>query len=281
LRIYFRDRMGVFFSFLSPLILIALYKLFLGNLQVQSLQDNWPTANKTDVGQFVDAWVFAGTVMLTTLTTALAAMNVFVDDRASGRFADFVVSPIRRRDLILGYMLTSFLISSAMSLLVLAVTQFYTAISGASAMHLSDFGTCIVYVLVLCATFSAIASLAVTFISSNGAFAAVSTIVGTFAGFLAMAYIPPEALPAGVVRFLNWLPFAQAAMLVRNPFTARSLSALTGGQSQAESVIRENYGISISLAGHHVSSLAVIGILVALAVVFSVIGSWRLSRGVA
>lgn len=31
LRVFFRDRAGVFFSLLSALILIALYALFLGN----------------------------------------------------------------------------------------------------------------------------------------------------------------------------------------------------------------------------------------------------------
>ncbi len=281
LRIYFRDRMGVFFSFLSPLILIALYKLFLGNLQVENLTENWPTANGSDVRHFVDAWVFAGTVMITTLTTGLAAMNVFVDDRASGRSGDFLVSPIRRRDLIFGYMLTSFLISSSMSLVVLAITQIYTAATGAPIMHLSAIALCIGYVLVMCATFAAISSVVVTFVSSNGAFSSLSTIVGTFAGFLAMAYIPTEGLPAGVVRVLNWLPFAQAAKLVRGPLTERSLVALTSGQPRADSIIREDYGISIALAGHQVSSLGIVGILAVIAIVFSAIGSWRLGRGVA
>ncbi len=148
-------------------------------------------------------------------------------------------------------------------------------------MHLPDIGLSVVYILVMCATFSAIVSVAVTFISSRGAFASVSTIVGTFVGFLAMAYIPAEAVPGGVVRVLNWLPFAKAAMLVRVPFTARSLSALSKGQAQAEAAFRENYGITVAVAGHQLSSLAVAGILLAIAIVFSVIGSWRLSRGVA
>ncbi len=44
LRLFFRDRAGVFFSLLSALILIALYALFLGNLQVDNLTERFPNA---------------------------------------------------------------------------------------------------------------------------------------------------------------------------------------------------------------------------------------------
>ena len=64
LRIYFRDRAGVFFSFLSPLILIALYALFLGNQQVQSLQVSFPGAAPGAVESYINGWVFAGLYQL-------------------------------------------------------------------------------------------------------------------------------------------------------------------------------------------------------------------------
>ncbi|HEU0164178.1 MAG TPA: ABC transporter permease [Thermomicrobiales bacterium] len=281
LRIFFRDRMGVFFALLSPLILFALYKLFLGNIQVNNLKDDWPAANHDDAQHFVDAWVFAGTLMLTTLTAGLGAMTVFVDDRASGRFADFVVSPIRRRDLILGYSLTSFLIALSISLFVLVASQLITVVTGASLMHPADWLRCVGSVIVMCAAFSAISGLAVTFTATSGAFSSLSAIVGTFAGFLAMAYIPAQALPHGVVRVLNWLPFAEAAMLVRGPLTSRSLAALTHGQPQAAATVRANYGISISLAGHHAAASLIAAVLAAIAIIFAAIGSWRIRRVVA
>ncbi len=55
----------------------------------------------------------------------IGRLAVFVDDRASGRFGDFLVSPIRRVELILGYLLSSFLISLAMTLVILVVGQVY------------------------------------------------------------------------------------------------------------------------------------------------------------
>ncbi len=114
----------MFFSLLSALILIALYALFLGNLQVDNLTERFPNADSSDIHWFVNAWVFAGITMITTLTTSLAALAVFVDDRASGRFCDFLVSPIRRLELILGYLLSSLVISLTMTLVTLVVGRY-------------------------------------------------------------------------------------------------------------------------------------------------------------
>lgn len=86
LRLFFRDRLGVFFSLLSALILFLLYTLFLGSGQVDDLQQSFPGATEAEVKAFVDTWMFAGIVGITAITTGLGAMNVFVEDSASGRF---------------------------------------------------------------------------------------------------------------------------------------------------------------------------------------------------
>ena len=104
LRLYFRDRLNVFFSLLGALVLFLLYTLFLGNQQTTGLAETFPQASEEDIKGFVDAWMFAGIVGITAITTGLAAVTVIVDDTASGRFHDFLVSPIRRGQLGLGYL---------------------------------------------------------------------------------------------------------------------------------------------------------------------------------
>lgn len=148
LRLFFRDRAGVFFSLLSALILIGLYALFLGGLQVDNLTEQLPNATEGDIQWFVNTWVFAGITMITTLTTALAALAVFVDDKASGRFSDFIVSPIRRPELILGYLLSSFVISFTMTLVIVAIGQLYLLIQGNALMTVEETATTIGYVAI-------------------------------------------------------------------------------------------------------------------------------------
>ncbi|WP_104196928.1 ABC transporter permease [Cryobacterium sp. M15] len=278
LRIFFRDRTAVFFSLLSALILIGLYALVLGSLQVDNLQSRFPTATNAEVQAFVDAWVFAGITMITILTTGLAALSVFIEDSSSGRFKDFLVSPIRRASLIFGYMTSSFIVSIVMTVVVVSISQGYTAIRGNATMTATELLLALGYVVVAAAAFSALSGFIVTFVRSNSAFAAMSTIVGTVIGFLAGAYIPAGTLPASVVNVMNAMPFAQAAMLLRQPFTAHSAEALTDGKSEAVSALNDFYGIAISVGDFDVSSAGAFTALAIVCIVFALLSSFRLSR---
>jgi len=278
LLLFVRDRSAVFFSLLSPLILLAVYAFFLGGLQVQSLIDQYPSAPRGDVGGFVDAWVFAGITMITSLTTGLAALSVFVEDGESGRFRDFLVAPIRRSSLVLGYMGATVVIAVAMTTSFLVASQLYTFARGNAVMNASQLGRCFLVILLSAGAFSALSAFAVTFVRTNGAFAALSTIVGTLVGFLAGAYIPIGALPAGAVNVMNALPFAQSAMLVRQPFTEASLAALTDGSPAASAEVESFYGITASVGGADVTTATAVAVLLTTIVVFASLGAWRMGR---
>ncbi|QAV70933.1 ABC transporter permease [Salinibacterium sp. UTAS2018] len=278
LRIFFRDRSAVFFSLLSALLLIGLYALFLGNLQVDNLTERLLDASSDNIRWFVNAWVFAGITMITTLTTALASLGVFVDDRATGRFSDFVVSPIRRWQLILGYMMSSFIISMIMTLVVLLVGQVYLLTQGNGVMSVVQFAELIGYIALSSAAFAALSSFVATFLKSSGAFSALSTVVGTVIGFLAGAYIPAGALPTGIVNIMNSLPFAHSAMVIRRPFTANALDAMTGGEPQVVEAIQKFYGITAYVGNVEVTAGVAVAVLFGVLVTFTALGTWQLSR---
>lgn len=280
LRLFFRDRAAVFFSLLSSLILIALYALFLGRLQIDNLTEALPNASAGDIQWFVNAWVFAGITMITTLTTALAALSIFVEDRSSGRFRDFLASPIRRWQLILGYFLSSLVISVLMTVLVAAVGQTYMFIRGEEIMAVGQMAEAAGWIILSSGAFAALSSFIVTFLGSSGAFAALSTVVGTLIGFLAGAYIPVGTLPGNVVNIMNALPFAQSAMLIRGPFTQKALDAVTAGPGHVEALksVESFYGITASVGDWKITVTVAALMLAGVLVAFTALGAWRLSR---
>ncbi|GIT78805.1 ABC transporter permease [Leifsonia sp. LS1] len=282
LHLFFRDRAGVFFSLLSALILIVLYALFLGNLQVDNLTDKLPGASSSDIHWFVDSWVFAGITMITTMTTALAALSTFVDDKATDRFRDFLVSPVRRSHLIFGYFLSSFIVSVLMTVVIVVVGQLFLFTQGHPILSPDRLVQVVGFAMLSSAAYAAVSSFIVTFLRTSGAFAALSTVVGTIIGFLAGAYIPVGTLPSGVVTTLNALPFAQSAMLLRGPYTDQAIASLAEG-AHAETVsdtIRAFYGVTASIGNFTVTTGFAVGILCAVLVVFSVLGGARLARGI-
>lgn len=276
LSLFFRDKMGVFLSLLSAIILFALYALFLGNLQVDNVQEQFPAASAADVQGFVDSWVFAGIVMITTLTTSLSALNIFVEDRASGRFKDFMVSPVRRGHLVGGYLLSSFVIAVMMSTIILVAGQIYMVATGQEATSWSGLAQTFAYICLLSAAFSALSSFIVTFIRSSSAFSSLGTIVGTIIGFLAGAYIPLGTLPAGVTNVINALPFSQAAMLVRGPLTEKTIEQLAGGQEQAVTALDEFYGVDIFVSDLAITVPMAIGVMVGVLALFAALGMVRI-----
>lgn len=278
LRIFFRDRSAVFFSLLSPLILIGLYALFLGNLQVENLTAQLPQASADDVQWFVNTWVFAGITMITTLTTALATLAVFVDDRATGRFSDFVVSPLRRWQITLGYLASTLVVSVLMSAITVVVRQVFLTVQGNPIMTLPQLAQVLGYILLASAAYAALSSFVVTFVKSSGAFGALSTVVGTMIGFLAGAYIPVGALTPGVVNIMNSMPFSHSAMLIRRPYTASALEKITGGQQEAIDSLQAFYGITAHVGGFEISAPIAIAVLSAVALAFTGVGTWQLSR---
>lgn len=281
LRLFFRDRLNVFFSLLGAMIVFLLYTLFLGNLQTTSISATFPQASEGDVRAFVDSWMFAGIVALTAMTTSLGALVVFVEDAASGRFRDFLVSPLRRGQLVLGYLLSTVVIALIMTTLVLVVSLGYLYLVDGVVIGIPEIGRTLGWIALACVAFAAMWALIASFIRTTGAFAALSTIVGTVIGFLAGAFIAVGLFPEGVRNVVNALPFAQSAMLMRREFTAETLSTLVGGRQEAIDVLREYYGVTAFVGDWEVAVPFVLAALIVLAIAFTALAAWRIRARIA
>jgi multidrug/hemolysin transport system permease protein len=276
LLLYFRDGATVFFSMLGPIILFSLYVLFLGNLQATGLEQGFPDAGRSAVKAFVDSWMFAGIVLITTVTTGLGALAVLVDDSQSGRFRDFLVSPIRRGQLVLGYLISAVTIALTMSLVVLAVSILYLGFVSGVWLLLDSLLRIVAIVALCCMAFTSLSALIVSFVRTTGAYSALATIVGTLLGFIAGAYIPVGSLPQTVADVVNALPFGQAGVLLRHEFTAETLPGLTGASTEAEAMMRSVYGIDASVGEWVVPSAFIVVVLILLTVVCTALSSLRI-----
>lgn len=278
LRIFFRDRLNVFFSLLGAVILFGLYTLFLGNLQTTDLADSLPGATTDEVQAFVDSWMFAGIVLITTVTTGLGALSVLVEDDQSGRFRDFMVAPLRRGQLVLGYLLSAVFVAVILSLIVLAVSVVYLGLLRGVWLGPQELIRIVAVVILACVAFTALSALIVSFVRTSGAFSGLATIVGTVLGFIAAAYIPIGAFPEGVATAVAALPFAQAGMLLRREFAGDTLEVITADAPGADETLRAFYGMDLSVGDWAVPTWFVIAMLAAIAVVCTVLSAVRIRR---
>src|SRR5208283_4812582 len=98
IRIYVRNRTSVFFSFLSVIIIIALYVLFLGKVQVDGIRK--AVGDIQGIRPLVDSWIMAGLLSVNAVTITLGVLGTMVFDIEYKRFPDFVVSPISRASVV-------------------------------------------------------------------------------------------------------------------------------------------------------------------------------------
>lgn len=278
LQIFFRDRLNVFFSLLGAVILFGLYTLFLGNLQIADLADSLPGATTGEVQAFVDSWMFAGIVLITTVTTGLGGLAVLVDDDQSGRFRDFLVAPLRRGQLVLGYLLSAAAVAVILSVVVLILSVVYLGVLRGTWLSPAAIVRSLMIVVLSCLAFTAFSALIVSFVRTNGAFSGLATIVGTVLGFIAAAYIPIGAFPDTVASVVAALPFAQAGMLLRREFSEGTLATITADAPGAEVPLRAFYGLDLTIGDWAVPAWFVIGVLVAIALVCTILSAVRIRR---
>lgn len=279
MQVFFRNKGAVFFSLLSPLIIFLLFFLFLGASQLTSLKESLPHIDEDKLSLFLNSWVYAGIVMTTTITTGLAALGVFVADRESGRFTDFAVSPVPRWKVVMSYLLATASIAVIITTIVYAAAQMYLVMQGAPVLTLEALIQTIGRYLLIAFSFAALSSLVITFIKSNAAFTSLSVIVGTGIGFMAGIYVPLGIMSASVANVLNALPFAQSAVLLREPFVAVPLERVGEGQpAQVVEQLTETYGLQAVIDGHVLSSSTIAVLLAVIGIVALALATVRISR---
>lgn len=278
LKLFFRDRASVFFSLLSVIIIIALYALFLGDIQVQNLQD---ASGQVIPGAewLVNAWIFAGILAVSTVTVSLGAYGTMVDDVHGGQIKDFFVSPIRRTQLVAGYMVSSALISLIMNLVAFAISEAYIVFSGGELLSPLQMLETLGILCLSIFSFSSLVCFITSYVKSPRAFGTLSTIVGTMIGFLTGIYVPVGVLPEAVVSVMKFIPFTYSALWLRQIFTAAPMEMVfAGAPTEAVTQYADMYGINLYFGDTLVTPWMMAMIITGTGILFFALSIWRLSK---
>lgn len=275
LKIFLKDRANVFFSLMAPLIVLALYILFLGRLQsdglLEVLQKAGFSGAETEkaVQAFCDAWMLAGCLACACITVPLCACGVIVQDRKRGITSDLLASPVPAWMPPAAYFLSVFAAGLCLSLIVLAVSFLWLAASGSWFLSAADVFGCIGNVFLSVLSSSALLSVVIRFVRTEGAFTGVNIIFGTVIGFLIGAYMPISLFPDGVQKFTLFIPGSYSAGLFRNLImggTLDEISRVTSGL--VVSALEREYSFSFDFFGLEIGMGGMAAVLAISAVIF-------------
>ncbi|MCL1876434.1 ABC transporter permease [Candidatus Saccharibacteria bacterium] len=279
LRVYFSDPVGVFLSLIGAMIVVFLYIIFLSNMQVDGIMARFPMLERGEVENLMNTWLMAGAGVVAAATTGLGAMITFVNDRSSKRFNDFLVSPIRRGTLTLGYICANIIVSSAMTVTVFLFGVVYSVIGGAE-LTWTDFGWSLAALLLCVVSFSALFGFIGSLLKTANSFSATSVVITVMLGFLAGVYLPIGQFPETVNNVVSVLPFSQGASLVRSYMMRSSLDKLATTSKPAADYLKEFLGVKISVGDFSIEYWMIAVILGAIAITFAVLMTLIITRKV-
>ncbi|MBS3971786.1 MAG: ABC transporter permease [Erysipelotrichia bacterium] len=216
LKRYLKDTMGVFFSFLSVIMVIIMYAVFLG--------DNTLNSVKASVGDipYVDgmvmAWLMAGIVFISTVTVPISVLGLFSEDRSAKTLNDFYTSPISRSSFILSYLFSSLIITTMMSTLNFVFGQLYILTLGYGFIPLNDILLVLLVIMLCSLTYSSLFFFLALIMKSSKAFGSLGGIVGTLIGFFGGIYVPIGVISTSIANLIHLLPFSYGVTLMRRVY---------------------------------------------------------------
>lgn len=264
IKVYFRDRTSVFFSVLSVLIIFVLYALFLGS----SWQQTVPSG--VAGGQaLLDSWLMAGILSVISYTTTAGAYGTMVEDKAKKIYKDFQSSPMKRTQIVAGYVLSSYVIGVIMSLIALVFLDVYMFIRNGFILSFMATIKSVGMILLVTLANSAMIFFIISFIKSLNAFGTFNTIVGTLIGFVAGIYMPIFLYPSAIQLLIKLIPVSHAASLFRLIIMDEPMAtSFNGAPQEIIDTFKSNLGVTFTIGTFEVAPIYQILFLLITTVVF-------------
>lgn len=262
LKLYFRDKVSVFFSLLGVFIIIGVYVMFLGKMMVDYTEDLVGTNSR----YLMISWIMAGVISVTTITTCNGAFGIMVEDIALKRMRDFKVSPIKRWQLVLSYVLSAMVVGLIMSILTLLLSELYIYVDGGKILSFSALMKVLGVILISVFSSSAMIFMIMSFIKSQNAFGTASSIIGTLIGFLTGIYIPLGNLPFGVQTIIKFFPLSHSGVMLRQVMMNEALSL-----EYLPDEFKVFLGVNFEIGGEFISNFIHIAYLFVSGVIFYLI----------
>lgn len=273
LKIFLKDRANVFFSLLAPLIVLALYVLFLGRIQEDGLlavlEGMGIQGGGDQIAAFSDSWMLAGCMSCACITVPLCACGIMIQDKARGITQDLFISPVARWVTPAAYFCSVVAAGLAIGAIVLAVCFVWLAASGMWLLSLPDVLGCIGAFILSVISSSTLLVFEVSFFRSQGAFTALNIILGTVVGFLIGAYMPISYFPDAVQKFTYFIPGSYTAGLFRNFMMRGALEEIAQLSPAFAEGLRSEFSLTFDFFGAEVGISAMFVVLAAVAAVFA------------
>lgn len=246
LKLFFKNPANIILSFLSSLVIISLYFLFIRDFTIKAVSDYGFISKYNEL--FVDRLMTSGLIIVIGATSVLSIIFIFVKDNYSGIIKDFLVTPISYAKIAYSYFFASFIVSMIITLLA------YVGIELFFIFYYNTFNSpsTIIFTIFILFCSNIIASLLILiialFINNFTSFSTFETLYGVVIGFFTGVYIPIGYYPSIIRNIFFYFPLCQTTSLLRNIQTNTiTNNILANYPSETHNILYETFGIHLTL----------------------------------
>lgn len=263
--IFFKNKTTVFFSLIAPILILVIYILFMGNLQVSMIQEQFPNLNLTqnEILSITNAWMIAGIVGISCLTVSLNSMFIAISDKERRVIDDFTASPVKLINLSLSYFISAFILTFIICFIFLIIGSLYLSITSNFVYIFNLVDIFKLIGILLLSSLSAVIGLmcVTTFFNKTSTAASFTGIFTALIGFLIGAYLPSSILPSSVQNIANIIPGTHSTALFRQIFMEKALNSkdiIDKVSPEFITQIKEQYGFNLNLFGRELNQLSML-----------------------
>ena len=250
IKIFYRTKGNIIFATLSVIILLTLHFIIFRSMYTtnwEQILSMFPglEVDREKIYWIVDNMMFAAILPVGAVTISITALGLMVSDKEDNVLNDFLVSPIKRNDLLASYLLSSFLVGFVILLGFIVFFGFYYQISYGIGFSLLQ----LLYILLVTIGSLIFANvfilLIMTFIKTEQSLGAFGTILGTLLGFISGAYIPVGMFGDTVATIFSSMPFLQLTVLIRQAFLIELESVMPVTHEMISGEIARSFGLEL------------------------------------
>ncbi|MEF9839948.1 MAG: ABC transporter permease [Lachnospiraceae bacterium] len=244
LDLFLNNKLNILLSAASIPIIIGLYVFFLRDFLISMVgQIGLPLGlNK----EFTDRMMFAGLLVVMNTTTCFGIMQICVNDTATGIRKDFLVAPITRFSILLGYWISAILVSGFFTYATMLVGEFF--FYRMYGKTLSVFTMLYLFLTGLCASGinSGILLCLAKNLKNTTTFSTFANLYGTVLGFLSGSYLPYYFYPKWLKPILFWFPPMQITSILRQWYIKEIKGRMICNSTEAlMAEMLQNFGIRL------------------------------------
>lgn len=282
IKLFVRDKAAVFFSFLSTLILVALYFLFIARLYTSGLTEFAEISGAKAADFLVYIQMMAGVLILNSMSLSVGVFNTIARDFESKKVDSYLLTPARPREIITAYFAAGFCVSFTLNLFTWAVSFVLIGLLTGFWLSATTFITVIAILAAASFVSGSLMILITALVKSPAAIGVISGISGTFLGFLCGIYMPYSNFGGGMKEAGSVLPFTHLTIWLKQTVLNDALSQLGIAGDLKKTVMGDYFSAeSIGFCGIGAPLWAMLLFCAAFAFICLIIAAWRLKKRIA